>query len=44
MIAQTHRPVIWVLLAALFAYVTYLTFKAYLGPDFLIGYANMFAC
>ena len=44
MIRQTHRPLMWALLAVLLAYLSYLSFKAYLGPDFLIGYANMFAC
>lgn len=44
MIRQTHRPLMWILLVALLAYATYLSFKAYLSPDFLIGYANMFAC
>lgn len=44
MIRESHRPLMWILLAALLAYVSYLSFKAYLSPDFLIGYANMFAC
>ena len=44
MIRQTHRPLVWLLLAALLAYVSYLSFRAYLSPDFLIGYANMFSC
>lgn len=44
MIRHTHRPLVWALLAGLLAYVTYLSFKAYLGPDFLIGYANFFSC
>ncbi len=44
MIRQTHRPFIWAMLAALLAYVSYLSFKAYLSPDFLIGYANLFSC
>ncbi len=44
MIRQTHRPLVWLILAALLAYVSYLSFKAYLNPDFLIGYANMFSC
>ena len=44
MITQTHRLVVWLLVAALLASVTYVSFRAYLGPDFLIGYANMFAC
>ena len=41
---QSYRPIIWLFLSALLAYVTYVTFRAYLGPDFLIGYANMFSC
>ena len=44
MIRQTHRPLVWIVLAVLLAYVTYITFKAYLSPDFLLGYANMFTC
>ena len=44
MIRQTHRPIMWILLAALLTYVSYLSFKAYLNPEFLIGYANLFAC
>ena len=44
MIRQTHRLFVWLLLASLIAYVSYLSFKAYLSPDFLIGYANMFSC
>ncbi len=44
MITQARRPLGWVLLAALLAYLMYLTFTAYLSPDFLIGYANLFSC
>jgi hypothetical protein len=44
MIQQPHHPLVWLVLAALLAYVTYLIFRAYLNPDFLIGYANMFSC
>ncbi len=44
MIRQTHRPLVWLLLAVLLAYMSYLSFRAYLSPDFLIGYANMFSC
>jgi len=43
-IPQIHRPIAWILLAILLAYITYVSFRAYLSPDFLIGYANMFAC
>jgi hypothetical protein len=41
---QIHRPIVWILLAIVLAYITYISFRAYLSPDFLIGYANMFAC
>ena len=44
MIRQPHHPLVWIVLVALLAYVTYLSFRAYLSPDFLIGYANMFSC
>ena len=44
MIMQTHRLLVWLIVAGLLAYVTYVSFRAYLGPDFLIGYANFFAC
>jgi hypothetical protein len=44
MFTQTRRPLGWILLGALLAYLSYLSFRAYLSPDFLIGYANMFFC
>jgi hypothetical protein len=44
MFTQTRRPLGWMFLAVLLAYLTYLSFRAYLSPDFLIGYANMFVC
>ena len=44
MMQQSGHPWLWALLLALLAYLTYLSFRAYLGPDFLIGYANMFSC
>lgn len=44
MIWQSRYPLIALLLAALIAYLCYASFRAYLSPDFLIGYANMFAC
>ncbi len=44
MIMQAHRPVGWILLGALLAYLVYLSFTAYLNPAFLIGYANIFSC
>jgi hypothetical protein len=44
MIGQTHRVLAWALLAALLAYLSYLSFRAYLSPEFLIGFANLFSC
>ena len=44
MIMQTHRAAAWALLAALIAYLSYLSFRAYLSPEFLIGFANLFSC
>jgi hypothetical protein len=41
---QTRRMVMWMLLLALLAYVSYLSFRAYLSPEFLIGFANLFSC
>ncbi len=43
-IQQTHRVLAWALLAALLAYLSYLSFRAYLSPEFLIGFANLFSC
>ena len=44
MTQQTQRMLMWVLLLALLAYVNYLSFRAYLSPEFLIGFANLFSC
>jgi len=34
----------WTLVAVLLAYLCYIAFRAYLGPEFLIGFANLFSC
>ncbi len=44
MMQQPHALLAWALLLVLLAYLSYLSFKAYLGPDFLIGFANLFSC
>jgi hypothetical protein len=44
MTQQPRRLLAWVLLLSLLAYVSYLSFRAYLGPEFLIGFANVFSC
>jgi hypothetical protein len=44
MTRQTRQLLVWMLLGVLLAYVSYVSFRAYLGPDFLIGFANIFSC
>ncbi len=44
MTLQTRRLVGWALVLILLAYVSYLSFRAYLNPEFLIGFANLFSC
>jgi len=44
MTLQTRRILMWVLLLTLLAYMSYLSFRAYLSPEFLIGFANLFSC
>jgi hypothetical protein len=45
MIPQPHRPLfVWAALLALLAYASYVSFRIYMSPEFLIGYANLFSC
>jgi len=44
MTLQTRRMLVWVLLAVVLAYISYVAFRAYLSPEFLIGFANQFSC
>ncbi len=44
MTQQGRQLLVWVLLGVLLAYLSTVSFRAYLGPDFLIGFANMFSC
>lgn len=44
MTGQTHRVAMWALVFALLAYLSYLSFRAYLSPELLIGFANLFTC
>jgi hypothetical protein len=41
---QTRRILMWALLLTLLAFMSYSSFRAYLGPEFLIGFANLFSC
>ncbi len=38
------KPVVWMVLAALAALLSYVAFRGYLSPDFLLGFANNFSC
>ena len=44
MTRQARPFLVWMLLGVLLVYLSYVSFRAYLGPDFLIGFANMFSC
>jgi uncharacterized membrane protein YjjB (DUF3815 family) len=44
MTAARTRMLIWTLLSALAAWMTYIIFRGYLGTDFLLGFANSFSC
>ena len=39
-----RKMLVWLLLSVLAALVTYATFRGYLSPDFLLGFANSFSC
>lgn len=38
------KILMWILLSALAASMTYLIFRGYLNPDLLLGFANSFSC
>lgn len=42
--SQTRKFLIWMLIATLAALVSYISFRGYLNPDFLINFANSFYC
>jgi hypothetical protein len=41
---QMPKKLLWLVTVTLAALLLYLTFRAYLGPEFLIGFANLFVC
>jgi hypothetical protein len=41
---QTRRILMWVMLLALAALVSYVGFRAYLTPEMLFNFANAFYC
>ncbi len=38
------KILMWILLSALAASMTYLIFRGYLNPDLLLSFANSFSC
>jgi hypothetical protein len=44
MMRQTRHVLTWASLLALLAYVSYLSFRTYLSPESLIGFASLFSC
>lgn len=41
---QSRKLLMWALLIALATLIGYFSFRAYLGPDFLINFANALYC
>jgi hypothetical protein len=41
---QSRRILIWALLAALATFLSYFSFRGYLGAEFLINFANSLYC
>ncbi|MGQ0523651.1 MAG: hypothetical protein ACT4P8_08340 [Betaproteobacteria bacterium] len=41
---QAQKILMWLLLMALAALVSYFSFRGYLSPEFLIGFANFLYC
>lgn len=41
---QRLKMLAWLLLAVLAALASFAAFRGYLGPDFLLGFANSFSC
>lgn len=41
---QARKILVWMLLAALAAIVSYLGFRGYLSPELLIDFSNSFYC
>lgn len=41
---QSKRALLWLMLVAFAALVTYLGFRGYLSPELLINFSNAFTC
>jgi len=43
-VSQAKRILLWLLLGALAALLSYVALRGYLAPDFLISFSNAFRC
>ena len=43
-ISERSRVLLWLILAALAALLTYFAFRGYLSADFLLNFSNSFNC
>ena len=42
--SESRRIALWAILGSLAALLTYIAFRGYLSPDFLINFSNSFRC
>ena len=42
--SEPKRLALWIILGALAALLSYIAFRGYLSPDFLINFSNTFRC
>ena len=42
--SQGRRILLWLVLATLTAFVTYLAFRSYFSPELLLNFSNTFSC
>ncbi len=43
-VSQAKRILLWLVLGALAALLTYIAFRGYLSPELLINFSNAFRC
>lgn len=43
-VSQAKRIVLWLMLGALAALLSYIAFRGYLSPELLINFSNAFHC
>ncbi|MDH3315851.1 MAG: hypothetical protein OEN48_09445 [Betaproteobacteria bacterium] len=43
-VSQAKRIVLWLMLGALAAFLSYVAFRGYLSPELLLNFSNAFHC